>query len=227
MVEKNKWMILLKLMQEKAVDVVEILKLPYYQFKWRVDNMHNYTRIGKCMTSKNVSVGNYTYGKINVQMFKGEKVTLKIGHFCSIANDVIFVLGGEHDYKYISTYPIRKYVLKEDVNESKAKGNIEVGSDVWIGRNSMILSGVHIGQGAVVAAGAVVTKDIPPYAIVGGVPARVIKYRFSEEIISELMKVNYDCLTKEILKEYKELFYTNIENKIQIEKLPVCVKKYI
>lgn len=85
----------------------------------------------------------------------------------------------------------------------------------------MILSGVHIGQGAVVAAGAVVTKDVPPYAIVGGVPAKVIKYRFSPEVIEQLLKLDYSKLTDDMIRERIDELYTSLEGKSleEVEKL--------
>ena len=70
-------------------------------------------------------------------------------------------------------------------------GDIVVGDDVWVGQRAIIMSGVNIGQGAVIGAGAIVTKNVPPYAIVGGIPAKVIRYRFSEELIQELLKIDY------------------------------------
>lgn len=76
--------------------------------------------------------------------------------------------------------------LQKVKHEATSKGDIVVKDDVWIGYGSIILSGVHIGQGAVIAAGSVVSHDVPPYAIVGGVPARLIKYRFSEEMTKKL-----------------------------------------
>lgn len=82
--------------------------------------------------------------------------------------------------------------------ETQAKGNIIVNDDVWIGDSALILSGVEIGQGAVIAAGAVVTEDVPPYAVVGGVPAKVIKYRFRDDVIKELVKIDYAKVDREI-----------------------------
>ena len=104
--------------------------------------------------------------------------------------------------------------------EGVSKGNIIVDDDVWIGFRSTILSGVHIGQGAIVAAGSVVTKDVPPYAIVGGVPAKVIKYRFSPEMITELLRVDYSQLTEELVKEHIEDLYKDLEDKGQLQWLP-------
>lgn len=84
-------------------------------------------------------------------------------------------MSGEHNYSCFSTYPFHRYVIDGSF-ESISKGPIILEDDVWIGENCIILSGVKIGQGAVIAAGAIVTNDIPPYAIAGGVPAKVIKY---------------------------------------------------
>lgn len=84
--------------------------------------------------------------------------------------------------------------------ETQAKGNIIVNDDVWIGDSALILSGVEIGQGAVIAAGAVVTEDVPPYAVVGGVPAKVIKYRFRDDVIKELVKIDYAKSRPEIYR---------------------------
>ena len=98
----------------------------------------------------------------------------------------------EHKANYISTYPFEQRLYNNyEKNECVSKGNISIDDDVWIGQNAIVMSGVHIGQGAVVGAGAVVTKDVPPYAIVCGVPAKVIKYRFNQNIIDEVLKV--DC----------------------------------
>lgn len=90
--------------------------------------------------------------------------------------------------------------------DATSKGDILVGDDVWIGYRSTILSGVEIGQGAIIAAGSVVTKNVPPYAVVGGNPARVIRFRFSERIISKLMDLDFSLLSKEAAEKcLKEL----------------------
>ena len=100
-----------------------------------------------------------------------------IGNYISIAQNVHFLLDVEHFANHISTYPFKVKLLHSQKSESFSKGDIIIDDDVWIGYGATILSGVRIGQGAVVATGAVVTSDVPPYAIVGGVPAKVIKYR--------------------------------------------------
>ena len=108
-------------------------------------------------------------------------------------------------------------LLKTENFEAKSKGDIIIKDDVWIGTNAIILSGVTIGQGAIIAAGAVVTKDVPPYAIAGGNPAQIIKYRFEPEIIEKLKKFDYSKLTEEKiqklgLKLYKEITKENVDN---------------
>ena len=95
-----------------------------------------------------------------------------------------------------------------------------VEDEVWIGYGVTIMSGVKIGQGAIIAAGAVVTKDIPPYAIAGGVPAKVIKYRFSKDIVDELMKIDYSKLTKELIAEHIDEMYFELKEINQLEWLP-------
>ena len=113
------------------------------------------------------------------------------------------------------------YPLIDDVKiNSRSKGAIIVDDDVWIGYGATIMSGVHIGQGAVVAAGAVVTKDVPPYAIVGGVPAKVIKYRIEPEMIEELLKIDYGKLTKEDIAKHIDDLYTELNDPSQLDWMP-------
>ena len=143
--------------------------------------------------------------------FQGEKENeyLKIGDFVSVAPGVVFLLSVEHGYKGFSTFPFKVKVFGEDF-EATSKGPIIVKDDVWIGLNSIILSGITIGQGAIVAAGSVVTKDVPPYAIVGGNPARVIKYRFEPEVIEKLLKIDYSLLSEDALTKNRDILYEEI-----------------
>ena len=134
---------------------------------------------------KKLEIGPYTYGPLNIRMW-ADCEGLKIGSFCSIAADVLFLCGGHHNYKTLSTYAIVPYIC-EDVEFNSNKKSIIVGDDVWIGTRATILNGITIGQGAVIGACSLVTKDVPPYAIVGGNPAHIIKYRFKKEIINELL----------------------------------------
>lgn len=157
-------------------------------------------------------VGRYTYGfnKNNVYCHSVEKKEkLVIGDFCSIAPNVQFILASDHPYKGLSTFPFKVKVLEHEA-EAISKGDIIVKDDVWIGLNSIILSGVTINQGAVVAAGSVVTKDVPAYAIVGGNPAKVIKYRFEPEVVEELKKFDFSTLTEDKVKKIGEKLYNEI-----------------
>ena len=117
-----------------------------------------------------------------------------------------------------STYPFKVMVLGEK-REAWSKGPIIVEDDVWIGTRAIILSGVRIGKGAVIAAGTVVTKDIPPYAIVGGNPAKIIKFRFEQDVINELMKVDFAKIDKNFISTNIDLLYNRNVIKEIVDKL--------
>ena len=134
-----------------------------------------------------------------------------VGHFSSIANDNRFLVGINHPMCGLSTYPME--MLEQSDEEWTAwlgarrsrewadpKCQIIIGHDVWIGRGCTIMGGVHIGNGACVAAGALVSKDVPPYALVGGCPAKVIRYRFPEETIRRLQLIKWWYWPKEKIK---------------------------
>jgi len=131
----------------------------------------------------------YTYSKVGPTIFSwNDETKLKIGKFCSLAEEVVFILGGEHRADWITTYPFNA-LFDEGAHitgHPSSKGDIVVGNDVWIGYQSCILSGVTIGNGAIIGAKSVVTKDVPPYAIVAGNPAKFIRYRFPQETIDKL-----------------------------------------
>lgn len=150
-----------------------------------------------------ITVGRRSYGGLIVSMFGAPEERLEIGHFVSIADEVKFLLGGGHATDGFSTFPFQaKYF---GVRESICKGPIVIGDDAWIGYDCTILSGVRIGQGAVVAAGSVVTKDVPPYAVVGGTPARVIKYRFTPDVVEKMLTLDYARLADEAILRNREL----------------------
>lgn len=156
-----------------------------------------------------VQVGKRTYGPLEVYTWGAYNEKLEIGHYCSIAEGVKFLLGGNHYHHTFSTYPFKVLVMKEE-KEAWSKGPIIIGDDVWIGMDSMILSGVTIGQGAVIAAGSVVTKDVPPYAIVGGNPAKVIKYRFEPDIIDQLLQIDFSNLNDRFIQEHIDQLYETL-----------------
>lgn len=125
----------------------------------------------------------------------------------------------EHRVNTVSTHPYKAKCLRLG-DEAFSKGDIVVDDDVWIGYGATIMSGTHIGQGAIVATGAVVTKDVPPYAIVGGVPAKVIKYRFSSDMIEELLKIDYSKLSEKMIKEHIDGLYSELDDVKQLDWLP-------
>jgi chloramphenicol O-acetyltransferase type B len=132
-----------------------------------------------------VSVGRFTYGSPRLLLW-GELERISIGSFCSIAEDVTIFGGGEHRADWISTYPLRIAFGDDLANQDghpSSKGPTAIGHDVWLGFRSIIMSGVTVGNGAIVGAGAVVTKDVPPYAIVAGNPATLARFRFSDDQI--------------------------------------------
>lgn len=187
---------------------------------WRKANAHNFTVLGKNIVDRSkILIGNGTYGEITVYQFDNRCGFLRIGNYCSIAPEVSFLTGGEHECKNISTYPFKSRLFHEFA-DTLTKGDIRIDDDVWIGYGATILSGVHIGQGAVVAASAVVTKDVPPYAIVGGVPAKVIKYRFPSEMIEQLLKVDYSKLSDDMVREHIDELYQPLRNAEQLVWMP-------
>jgi acetyltransferase-like isoleucine patch superfamily enzyme len=179
--------------------------------QWRALNPHNETILQRAQgvfDFSKLTVGRRTYGGITLWTFGAPGEHLSIGHFCSIADDVKFLLGGNHPHDGVSTFPfLTKYFGQL---EAKTKGPITVGDDVWIGFNSTILSGVTIGQGAVVAAGSVVTRDVPPYAIVGGNPARVLKYRFEPAVIEQMLELDYARVSDQAILANRDILYAPI-----------------
>ena len=158
------------------------------------------------ISSPNITVGDYTYYddfesvenfKKNVKYhfdFTGDKPI--IGKFCQIASGVEFIMnGGNHLVEGISTFPFSIFGNGwEGAMEGKAfpnKGNTEIGNDVWIGYRSLIMPGVKIGDGAIIATASVVTKDIPSYSIVGGNPAKILRRRFDEAVIGKLLEIRW------------------------------------
>lgn len=165
------------------------------------------------------SIGVGTYGVPKVLDWNNN-TNLIIGNYCSIASNVTILLGGEHQSEWITTYPfktISSFDISIDYKEHKSKGNVSIGNDVWIGTNATILSGVTVGNGAIIGAGSVVTKDVPDYAIVGGNPAKIIRYRFEKEVIDRLLAIawwNWD--TQKINTNIEILCSGNIDQLIRI-----------
>lgn len=196
------------------------LNLKRCKKKWRLCNQDNFTEMGDRLFDRNkVTIGNGTYGTINVIQFDlNSSGKLKIGAYCSIAPEVSFLVDGEHSYNNLTTYPFKTRYVNDLEDVSESKGNIILEDDIWIGYRATILSGVHIGKGAIIAAGAVVVNDVPEYAIVGGVPATIIKYRFDEEMRGLLNKnLDYKKINKTFINTKIELLYKKINTEKDLE----------
>lgn len=200
-------------------ELYHLFKLGNKKKKWKKLHPGSDTVPVNDFDFENVYIGEKSYGELNVIDFGG-KNKLIINNFVSIAQKVSFVLNAEHYATHISTYPFKVKILKTQTSESFGKGDIVIDDDVWIGYGATVMSGVHIGQGAIIAAGALVTKDVPPYAIVGGVPAEIIRYRFNRDMIKELLKVDFSQLTETLIREHIYDLYIELKERSQLDWLP-------
>lgn len=146
-----------------------------------------------------VEVGKYTINHAEI-ITASDKYKLKMGNFCSIAGGVSIILSSAHRADWVSTFPFiqaEDTTIMDHIEDNpkrgilSSKGDVIIGNDVWIGRNAIILSGVKIGDGAIIGAGSIVTKNVDDYEIVAGNPAKHIKYRFSREEINGLKRVQW------------------------------------
>jgi acetyltransferase-like isoleucine patch superfamily enzyme len=176
------------------------------------------------MSTYKVNTGIGTYGVENITIMDYQQGTdLTIGNFCSIAHPVRVILGGNHRYDRVTTFPfnILYKMPPGDQSDGYSNGNVTIENDVWIGSNVMIMSGITIGNGAIIAAGSHVIKDVPPYAIVGGNPAKVIKYRFSENQIRDLLKIKWWDWSLEKIQANSTLLLNNDIDKFINEHLDI------
>lgn len=157
-------------------------------------NPHNETRLhlAKLARRHGFEIGAYSYGHPKVRFARSGR-RLTIGRFCSIADHVEIMLGGDHRLDWVSTYPFAAMhgpwaAAQAPGDYQVSRGDVTIGSDVWLGSGCLILSGVTIGHGAVVAARAVVSRDVPPYAVVAGNPARLMRHRFDEATVADLLE---------------------------------------
>lgn len=185
------------------MNFIKIIKKKYrkknFVKEWKKRNSHNSTYPVNIFKIDNVKVGRKSYGPLEVYSWDNENEKLIIGSFCSIAKNVKFILGGNHNYLKLTTYPIQLEYSNTKI-PGETKGPIIIESDVWIGYGATILSGLTIGQGAVIGAMSVVTKNVYPYTIVAGNPAKIINYRFNEDIINELLSLNiFEKITDEFI----------------------------
>lgn len=165
------------------------------------------------------SIGRYSYIGYNSEVHSCD-----IGAFCSIANQLI-VGGAKHPLNWVSTSPVfynvgggtGRHLGNQEIDPLK---RTTIGNDVWIGSRVTIIQGLNIGTGAVIGTGSIVTKDVPPYAVVAGSPARIIKYRFDEDTIQKLLNSNWWKLSDEELKIYSKyvnqpLIFLDMVNRVR------------
>ena len=142
-----------------------------------------------------MSYGKFTYGNPTLR-WQNNNAKLIVGNFCSIAENVHVYLGGNHRTDWVSTYPFghihqNKFNNFRGEGHPSTKGDVIIGNDVWIGANATIMSGVTIGDGAVVACNSHVVKNVEPYSLVGGNPAKIIKHRFTTTQIEKLLEIKW------------------------------------
>jgi virginiamycin A acetyltransferase len=161
--------------------------------------------IRQALLAGKISIGNFTtlWGP-EISIHSGLN-PIVIGNFCSIARNVYFY-EYNHPVHGLSTYFLSKFFDRPLEDDIVSKGPIQCGHDVWIGANSIVLSGVNIGNGAVIGAGSVVTKDVPDYAIVAGNPAQILRYRFNDGLIKQMLALEWWNWSFEKIKANAELF---------------------
>ena len=161
-----------------------------------------------------MAYGKYTYGTPNVLNVWSNSAKLKIGSFCSIGANVNIYLGGNHRTDWVTTYPfghIHKNIFNrfDGTDSVSSNGNVIIGNDIWIGSNATIMSGVNIGDGAVIANNSHVVKNVEPYSIVGGNPAKLIRYRFTPEQIEKLLIIKWWSWDDNKINKYSPMLCNN------------------
>lgn len=161
-----------------------------------------------------IEIGRHSYriGPANLVGYD-KSVSMRVGAFCSIAKEVLFFVRADHPTNTASTFPLRSFA--KDDRELTSKGPIIIGNDVWIGQRALVMSGVNIGDGAVIAAGSVVTKDVAPYAVVAGNPAVIKRFRCSPAMAEKMAQIAWWQWSDEVISQRISLFDFTIEAFIQ------------
>lgn len=167
-------------------------------------------------------IGTYFDRNVNIISWSDD-YKINVGKYCSIGRDCNFFLHANHRADWITTSsqlwgPVTDEIanLHMQMGHPTCKGDIEIGNDVWIGAQSTIMSGIKISDGAIIAAGSTVTKDVPPYAVVAGNPGKIVKYRFDENQIKKLLKIKWWEWNQDKIREVAmELWSSDINNFIK------------
>lgn len=159
-------------------------------------------------------VGRHTYGADGIHLIQSAYAELTIGAFCSIGNGLTVHLGSGHRVDWITTFPFGHaakgtFTSFSGDGHPKVKGSVRIGNDVWTGLNATIMSGVIVGDGAVIAANAHVVKNVEPYSIVGGNPAKPIRKRFSDADIAKLLRLKWWDMSDVVINEIAPLLCSN------------------
>lgn len=155
------------------------------------------------------SQGHGTYGTPLVHVFRGDTNRADVGRYCSIASEVEFFVGGNHRVDWPTTFPLREILEKPGSYASGSPcsgGDIRIGSDVWFGRGSVVLSGVTIGSGAVIGTRAVVGSNVRPYAVMVGNPAREAHRRFGDDVVEDLLGIRWWDWPRHVVEQNWEFF---------------------
>lgn len=161
-----------------------------------------------------VEIGRHSYGLAPRNLVRPTaRAPIRVGAFCSIGPDVLIFGEADHRTDLPSTFPLRSKLLRPQNGNVDAvtRGGVTIGNDVWIGARAIILSGVTVGDGAVLGAGAVVARDVPPYAVMVGNPARLVRHRFDEQTISALLSLRWWAWPDERIAALEQAFYGPVE----------------
>lgn len=207
-----KMIVWFKILNSLRIEFIQFLSRKKQAVIWRINNRHNYTSLSIRVKNPDIiTVGDKSYGEIITESYGNSNESLQIGNYVSIASNVTFILGGNHQVNTFTSYPLKSKFLKNSPeDDAQSKGAIIVEDEVWIGSNVVILSGINIGKGAIIAAGSVVTKNVAPFSIVGGNPAQLIKFRLAGDLIEKRMNVNLKKISKKNIIENIDLFYSTL-----------------
>lgn len=197
-----------------------------FQKRWRKANRNNATVAMAKFPWGAVTVGEGSYGELHILTYSDVPNQIQIGRYVSIAPNVRFLSHCNHQIDTLTVYPFRSHLFhRQDASDALSKGPIIVEDEAWIGYGCIILDGITIGKGSIVGAGSVVTRDVPPYAIVGGNPAKLIRYRLPEEVVSVLKDFDRSSLTRDIVEQNIDLLYRPLQTAAQTQDLLNQLKK--